>query len=240
MWNCPQCGEEHGDYNEYCEFCKQDKDIKVYNPNRYFIRDIRLYHLSNGDTPMTPQEEYFQKLFNGEVKIALAKTPLERKALREEACQIILHAKVTVQAVDHVDNEERKTRTTRQGLERDKNVDETTSNAVNIIKKRMSKKEQIQKQLEELYTKAGSSDAVAEAAKATSARSLLGVLNRVQDTRSVNPFAKKASPVDDAIAAILSGETAKLIISEQTQPQASTKLDTPTPTPKLNPFKRIS
>lgn len=215
MWLCPACSEEHSDYNPFCEFCYQDSQNKIWNPDKYFIRDIRIYHLTNGAEPMTPQEELFAKLFNGEVKIAQAKTLLERNALREEACQIIFHAKVTVQAVDHVNEEEKKAKRKVNGPGFESEKTTTESNAINVIRKRMSRKELIEKQIKELYAAAGNPDADKDANKAVSARNMSGVVNRVQNTAKPNPFAKKITKEQEAINAILNGGEAKLLIKPQ-------------------------
>jgi len=218
MWICPNCNEELGNYNPWCEFCYEDKQIKVFNPDVTYVREIRYYHLTEGTAkPMTPGEELFAKFFKKHTDIMLVKnmTGLEIRKYIEEYSLVAAEARAAVYAADTLlKDTEKKTRG--QGFKRDENANETTSNAINIIKtKRLSRKEQIQKQIDELYRAAGNPDAAKDAEAAVSARNMSGVVNRVQDTRKPNPFAKKVTREDEAIAAILSGDTAKLIVQEQ-------------------------
>jgi hypothetical protein len=216
-WNCPNCNEELGELNPWCEFCYYDYGTKVYNPDVTYVRDIRIYHLTRKAQPMTPGEELFAKFFKKHTDIMLVKnmTGLEIRKYIEEYSLVAAEARAAVYAGDTLLKDKEKNGKT-QGFARDKNVDETTSNAINIIKtKRLSRKEQIQKQIDELYKAAGNPDAAKDAEAAVSARNMSGVVNRVQDTRKPNPFAKKVTREDEAIAAILSGDTAKLLVREQ-------------------------
>lgn len=185
---------------------------------------------------MTPGEELFAKFFKKHTDIMLVKnmTGLEIRKYIEEYSLVAAEARAAVYAGDTLLKDKEKNGKT-QGFARNANADETTSNAINIIKtKRLSRKEQIQKQIDELYRAAGNPDAAKDAEAAVSARNLSGVVNRVRDTRKPNPFAKKVTREDEAIAAILTGDTAKLIV-RATEPQATPEVKKPM---YKNPFAK--
>ena len=185
-WNCPECNNENGELNGYCVYCFIEQRI-VHNPDKFFIRDIRIYHLSHGDKPVTPQEELFKDLFNGAVKITSAMDILERKAYREKMSEIAYKAKVHISAVDYVDGEEKKARKAKDGkptgFERSINTDETTTNAINKVKERqsrMSKTDKIRDGLIKLFKESGMT--AAEAEKEANDRMGAGaILARVKD-----------------------------------------------------------
>src|ERR1700681_4053172 len=185
-WTCPNCNEELGELNPWCEYCYENYHHKVYNPDVTYVRDIRIYHLCREAKPMTPGEELFAKFFKKHTDIMLVKnmTGLEIRKYIEEYSLVAAEARAAVYAGDTLlKDSEKKTRG--QGFVKDKNVDETTTNAINIIKtKRLSRKELIEKQIKELYAAAGNPDSEKDAQAAVTARNLSGVVNRVQDTRS--------------------------------------------------------
>jgi hypothetical protein len=271
-WNCPNCNEELGELNPWCEYCFYDYGIKVYNPDTYYIRPIRFYHLTGvdcmnedelqkdraayfGAKPMNPAEQRQADFFTKHREIILVKNMNKLQVLKyiEEYSIVASEGRAAVYAghsiLDEMEKKEKREGKT-PGFERNRNVDETTSEAINIIKKkRLSRKEQVQKQIEQVFGLAGNPDAAKDAAAAVAARNLDGVVNRVQDTRKPNPFAKKVTREDEAIAAILSGDTAKLIVKEPlgealirtSEPQPATpevKPETPKKPMYKNPFAK--
>lgn len=209
-WICPKCSAELGEYNGYCEYCYQDNKIKIYNPSPYFIREIRIYHLSQGDTPVTPQEELFKELYNGTKVLVMNMSPLERREFAEKLEEIAFKGKVSKQVLYDIENEEKKSKSPKsQGFERNINVDETTTNSINTIKERQKKlsgKEKMIDNLKKLYMKGGMTEIEAEktAILATTAGAVLNrvkdqpskdiildVREKVTDNTTFNPFAKK-------------------------------------------------
>ena len=241
MWLCPKCGEELGDYNEYCEYCFVDSDrmVTIYNPDICFVRDIRQYHLSQGDKAMTPGEELFANFFKKHTDIVLVKNMsiLEMRKYREDYSIVAAEAKAAIYAVSQLIDKAEKTSKGRngQGFKEDTKNTDVKTDAINIIKKRLSKKEQIQKQIEELYRDFGNPDAAKDAAKAVSATNISEVV-KVKNT--INPFAKpKKTAEQEAIEAFLG--PAKLIMKpEQAKPTVDSKLDSDKPkiAKSINPF----
>lgn len=199
-WNCPVCLAELGEYNGWCEYCKVD-DVIVYNPDKYFIREICIYHISKGDKPVTPQEELFAELFNHEKVLVKDMDVLTLRAHREELSKIAFEARARLTAVDdeEKDRKNKNSAAKQQGFSRSVNTDETTTNAINAIKdrqKRMSKQDKIQASLEKLGISS------TDAAKLMSAGAILGRLkNKIEEKPSesvapteskplFNPFAK--------------------------------------------------
>jgi len=187
VWECPQCLGELGDYNAYCEYCLFESDNTIiYNPDKYYIRDICIYALSQGAKSLTPQEELFAQLFNHEKVLVRDMDTLTLRAHREELAKIAFEARARLTAVDDED-QTRKRKSSNgsvKGFERSVNTDETTTNAINAIKerqKKLSKKEQVQEQLKKLYEMAGSSDAVKLAAETASNAKISEVLNKKDD-----------------------------------------------------------
>lgn len=211
-WNCPRCNEEHGELNGWCEYCKAYENIIVYNPNKYCIREIRIYHLSNGDSPVTPQEQLFSELFNHEKSLVKDMDMLSLRAHREELAKIAFEARARLTAADDEENDRKKKHNSESkpsGFARNLNTDEATTNAINTIKerqKRLTKAEKIQASLEKLGISS------ADASKLMSAGTILGRLknkdNKEQSTQSIaikhsepiqpifNPFAKKENNND--------------------------------------------
>lgn len=154
IWICPKCSEELGEYNAYCEYCKQSDNIIVYNPDKYYIREIRLRHLVvERSEMMTPQEELFANLFNGyKTKPSVnAMTDIELRSHREELCRIALEAKACIYAVDDILKERRPKGVA--GFSRSVGTDETTTDAINTIKdrqKRLTKNEKLLASLQKL------------------------------------------------------------------------------------------
>lgn len=47
VWTCPRCQQELGELNGYCLYCyhSDDTKTKIYNPDKYFVREIRIRHI---------------------------------------------------------------------------------------------------------------------------------------------------------------------------------------------------
>lgn len=138
---------------------------------------------------MTPQEELFKKLFNGEVKITAGMDALTRKAYREEMCDIAFRARVSISAVDHVDEEEKRAKKKAsgpQGFERSVNIDETSTAAINAIKERHGRQTKAEKTLASLI-KSGISEE--DAAKLMQAGTILARIKNksVAELKAVEP-----------------------------------------------------
>lgn len=200
-----------------------------------------------GAKPMTPAEQRQADFFTKHREIILVKNMDKLAVLKyiEEYSQVASEGRAAVYAghsiLDEMEKKEKREGKT-PGFARDKNVDETTSNAINIIKtKKLSRKELIEKQIRELYQASGNPDAEKDASKAVTARNLDTVLkNKVQNTAKPNPFAKKVTREDEAIAAILSGDVAKLIVKTP-EPQATVpevKPEMPKKPMYKNPFAK--
>jgi hypothetical protein len=203
-WNCPRCNEELGELNAVCEFCKIDNVI-VYNPDKYFIREIRIHHLIHAsETSMTPQEQLFKDLFNHEKLLVKDMDILTLRAHREELSKYAFEARARLTAVDDEEQgRKKKTEHEVRGFERSLNTDEITTNAINAIKdrqKRLTKQEKIQASLEKLGI------STVDAEKLMSAGTILGRINRIKSQASpveeqkqtenkpiFNPFEKKES-----------------------------------------------
>src|ERR1700747_1784259 len=129
-WICPNCSAELGEYNAWCEYCKND-NVTVYNPDKYFIREIRIEHLTESSAkPMTPQEELFSQLFNHEKILVKDMDTLTLRAHREELAKIAFEARARLTAADD-EEKTRKKGDKPEGFKRSLNTDETTTNAIN-------------------------------------------------------------------------------------------------------------
>jgi hypothetical protein len=196
-WICSQCLETLGDYNGWCEYCKQENGILVYNPDKYYIRDIRIRHIIIGAAKlMTPQEELFSQLFNHEKLLVKDMDTLSLRAHREELSKIAFEARARLTAVDDEDNDRKKKRSNGEakpsGFERSLNIDETTTNAINTLKekqKRLSKADKIREGLEKLGI---ASDAVD---KIMSAKNMLSQVQKTQNHTKPAEEPKEAKPV---------------------------------------------
>lgn len=217
MWTCEVCNNELGDYNAYCEYCKRADDKIVYNPNKYYIREIVIYHLITGAAkPMTEQEELFKRLFNHEQSLVKDMDTLALRAHIEELSKIAFEARARFTAADDEERERRKEAKSNgktNGFQRSLNTDETTTNAINAIKERqtkLTKKERVQEGLKKLYELAGSDNPSKLAAETASNAKLAEVINKkTEEIRGplhspfiiaekkeekkpfINPFAKK-------------------------------------------------
>lgn len=184
-WNCPRCQNELGELNGCCEYCKVEGVI-VYNPDKYFIREIRIYHISQGGKTVTPQEELFSQLFNHEKILVKDMDMLSLRAHREELAKIAFEARARLTAADDEENDRKKKRSEgTKGFERSVNTDETTTNAINKIKERQKKlsgKEKIREGLVALYSK-GMTRLEAEKA-ADAAMGAGAILARIKDEKS--------------------------------------------------------
>lgn len=190
-WTCPNCNEELGELNGYCVYCKELRDKIVFNPDKYFIREIRIYHISHRATKgseMTPQEELFSQLFNHEKMLVKDMDILTLRAHREELAKISFEARARLTAVDDEDNDRKKKSAPSgaRGFERSVNTDETTTDAINAIKnrqKKLSSKEKMLANLAALYEKSGMTAAEAEK-QAASAMGAGKILETIKDKKS--------------------------------------------------------
>lgn len=151
-WLCPRCQNELGELNGWCEYCKHTSNTIVYNPDKYYIRDIRVSHIANGVQPMTPQEELFSQLFNHEKSLVKDMDTLTLRAHREQLSKIAFEARARLTAVDDEDNGRKKKANGDKptGFSRSVNSDETTTAAINTVKerqKRMTAAERVQASL---------------------------------------------------------------------------------------------
>jgi len=231
-WNCPKCNEELGELNGFCEFCYIDNGSLVYNPDKYYIRDIRIPHICEaGDKPMTPQEELFAQLFNHEKSLVKDMDTLSLRAHREELSKIAFEARARLTAVD--DEEQGRKRKSAKangpaGFERNLNIDEATTEAINTIKerqKRLTGKEKMLANLISLYEKGGMSHEEAEKT-ATSAMGAGNILARLKDKESKDIIKDEAglrSPLSQE-----NGFTIKNPSEQQIKPT----------TPIFNPFAK--
>src|ERR1035437_5788982 len=192
-WNCPRCSEELGELNGWCEYCKSSDNIIVYNPDKYYIREIRINHVIEnikGDITVTPQEELFAELFNHEKSLVKDMDVLTLRAHREELSKIAFEARARLTAVDDEDNDRKKLSNPKgskgpHGFERSVNTDETTTNAISVIKERqtkLSKKEQVLAGLKKLYAMTGSDVSNGEAEKKLLAGTILA---RIKESAAV-------------------------------------------------------
>jgi len=205
IWICPRCNEELGELNGWCEYCKHKDGTIVYNPDKYYIREIRIRHIGEyimeevnkvltgeellahieADKRMTPQEKLHAKLFYHETVLVKDMDTLTLRAHREELAQIAFEARARLTAVDAEENNRKKlARGDRPtGFEKSINTDETTTNAINKIKERkakMSSTEKIQAGLQALFEKSGMSKEDAEKL-ANSQMSAGTILSKLKD-----------------------------------------------------------
>src|SRR5262249_9011106 len=137
-WLCPRCQQELGELNGWCEYCKHQDNIIVYNPDQYFIRDIRIRHITTEAKPtMTPQEEKFAKLFNGEKVLVKDMDNLTLAARREELADIAFTARACLTAVDdELKSRKNKKKDDGLGFTKSVNVDDQSTGVINQIKER--------------------------------------------------------------------------------------------------------
>ena len=155
-------------------FCSQTREI-----NRKICAKHRILFPSG--TSMTPKEELYKKLFLGfKIKVKDL-TELEMRARREELIEIIEHSKCEIYTIDD-EMKERLPKKPSQGFQRNLNVDDVTSDAINTIKKRQGKIDKFDKIRENLI-KMGMSDDAAD--KVMSARNISSQVNKVQNTTPV-------------------------------------------------------
>src|SRR5260221_11654525 len=107
-WICPECSAELGELNGYCEYCRYADNILIYNPDKYFIRDIRIFNICNGGKTVTPQEELFSLLFNHEKVLVKDMDVLTLRAHREELAKIAFEARARLTAVDDEEQDRKK------------------------------------------------------------------------------------------------------------------------------------
>ena len=173
---------------------------------------------------MTPQEKLHATLFFHETYLVKDMADLKLDAHIEKLSEVCFHGRARLDAAV-AERNKRKVKP-KQGFESSPVV----TNTLNIIKeKRLSRKEQLKKDLEKIYGIMGNPDAAKDAAAAVSARNMDGVVNRVQDKRSpiAESFAKNAEKkqIDNAIESILGFKP----------PPEETKM---TPKSNYNPFKK--
>lgn len=224
IWICPKCQEQLGEYNGYCLYCKLSDDIYIYNPDRYYIRDVCIYHLSRGGKPLTPQEELFSKLFNHEKILVKDMDILTLRAHREELSKIAFEARARLTAVDDEEDGRKKNGKAKgQGFERSLNTDDTASNAINTIKerqKKLNKSERIQEGLKKLYELAGSDNSGREVAKVMSNKNIAEAIKKDKEAGTVR------GPVNNPFVIVGHKET----VTKADETDTKTKL--------FNPFER--
>ncbi len=245
-WTCPICNEELGELNGYCEYCKVLSNTIVYNPNPYFVRDIRILHISDKDfKPLTPQEELFAKLFNHEKALVKDMDTLTLRAHREELSKIAFEAKARITAVDDEEKTRKKGSDSKPtGFARSVNTDENTSAAINTIKerqKRLSGKEKMLQNLIDMYVAGGMSRAEAEktASGSMGAGKILETLKKKEES---------GIPATDRSEQIIKGETLHSPLGQENgfvimKPKDHTQTETATqtsdkPKPVFNPFAK--
>lgn len=198
-WICPECQNENGAYNAYCEFCKYEKNKLVYNPDKYYIREIRIRHIVEPrGKAMTPQEELFAEFFQKHALIVKDMSILELREYREKLARVAFEAKAAVYAADSAEKELKKQKKTSgpSGFERSLEQDGAATDAINTIKdrqKRISKLDRIQAGLEKLGITS------TDATKLMSAGAILGRLKSKASEQAApepskpifNPFEKK-------------------------------------------------
>jgi len=196
-WECPHCAAELGELNGYCEYCKNRDGTIVYNPDKYFIREIRIPHIISErieQAKMTPQEELFAQLFNHEKLLVKDMDTLTLRAHREELAKIAFEARARLTAADDEESGRKKKAapTGAKGFARSVNTDETTTNAINTVKerqKRMTAAEKVQASLEKLGI------STADAEKLMSAGTILA---RIKDKKSQDILTGKNEAVVEA------------------------------------------
>lgn len=240
-WICPRCNEELGELNGWCEYCKHRDGTIVYNPDKYFIREIRINHIVSGANKMTPQEELFAQLFNHEKVLVKDMDTLTLRAHREELAKIAFEARARLTAVDDEENTRKKQSSPKgpSGFARSVNTDENTTAAINTIKERQKKltaKERMLQGLINLYMKGGMSRSDAEKT-ATGAMGAGKILEQI----------KSKEAVDKSAEAIIKNEETRSPLSQengftiQKNPSQLAEQKTKEIKPLFNPFeKKIS
>lgn len=239
IWNCTKCNEELGELNGYCVYCKVKDGSIVYNPDKYYIRDVFVNHVKEAKS-MTPQEELFKELFNHEKLLVKDMTILELRAHREELSKVAYEARARLTAVDdEEDNRKKKDAPKGQGFSRNLNTDETTTNSINTIKERQKKltgKEKVLAGLVDLYMKGGATRADAEKI-ANSAMNAGNILARVKENKE-----SKSIMLEEQTRSPLSQENGFVIqkSSEQLNPPQIPSNPTANPSDKkiFNPFEK--
>lgn len=116
----------------------------------------RINDLQSRGKTMTPSEELYAKIFSGHAPVVAQMSDLDLNAHREELAKIIFEAKACIGAADSEITERKKRKRKADGptgFERNLNIDETSSDAINTIKERQKKltaMEKIQKKLMEI------------------------------------------------------------------------------------------
>lgn len=218
-WICPRCSEELGVLNGFCEYCYTSDNTIVYNPDKYAIRaEYLLYHVErsvrdnmdnnmnekelfehiDSNQNMTPQEKLHAKLFYHEKVLVKDMDTLTLRAHIEELSKIAFEARARYHAAKDEDD----TRTKQKnkdgkptGFERSVNADESTTDAINVIKerqKKLTKSEKVQAGLQAMYELSGMSRAEAEA-EASKTMSAGAILARLKDKNSKDIVTDQAS-----------------------------------------------
>lgn len=197
-WLCPQCGEENGELNGFCEWCYVDRNIKIYNPDRYYIREIKIYHIEKdvmsmneqekGKTKeeilaeidasnMTPQEKAHAKFFNHGVFTVrdMMNDDLAMDAWIEELAAICFEGRSTHQGATAERSRIREKTKRAQGFEKSLRTDEASTAALNTIKerqKKLTKAEKVAEGLRQLFGAVGEHFGVAVDAKAEAEKAM--------------------------------------------------------------------
>jgi len=203
----------------------------------HYMRDIMNNEGLNGEDliksiesneRMTPQEKLHAKLFYHETLLVKDMDTLTLRAHIEELSHIAFEARARHGAAAAEEQKRAKGDKKAKGFERSLNTDPTTSDAINIIKerqKKLTKAEQLKKNLEQIYKDMGLANAAAEAEKVMSARNIAGVVKAPNvtpiptppsDGKTINnPFARKREEQQNIQAAIDS-----IVNGSATEPQA--------------------
>jgi hypothetical protein len=253
IWNCPLCGEELGELNAYCVYCKVKDGSTVYNQNKYYVRDVFVRHIGDmkmsetdseriaaiqANERMTPQEKLFSELFYHEKMLVKDMDILTLRAHREELEKIAFEARARLTAADDEESDRKKKASPAgpKGFSRSVNVDDTTTNAINTIKERQKKltgKEKIQAGLIALYMKGGATQTEAEkiAAGAMGAGNILARVKESKESKEILLEEQTRSPLSQENGFVIHKSAEEL---NSSKPQTSS-----TDKPKLfNPFEK--
>jgi len=213
-WLCPKCQEELGELNGYCVYCKINFNETIYNPDKYYVRDVFVRHIGetmtkedemsqkefenkiDSNNSLTAQEKLFSKLFYHEKLLVRDMNILELRAHREELGRISFEARARhTAATDEEDKRSKKNEKTK-GFERSLNTDEATTDAINTIKerqKRLTGKEKIRQTLVKLFMTSGMTqlEAEKEADQKTGAAAILTVQEDKKEKKNLPPTTKQ-------------------------------------------------
>jgi hypothetical protein len=186
--------------NDIAFYAKEETELYAATTGEIQLNCIRYKHREN--IRMNPQEELFAKLFNHEKSLVKDMDMLSLRAHREELARIAFEARVRLTAADDEEKERKKSsKAENRGFERNLNIDETSSDAINKIKNRQGKLSKMDK-IKEGLIKMGMSEEAAD--KVISARNIKdtvgghsdgsnkdGLVTKSENKLIFNPFEKK-------------------------------------------------